>query len=89
MVYINRLYNLKWVLMVRRSKLEIYVGVLKILATQGPMNLTQLTHNVGLSQSTLKQRLDFLIKQNLAEEKSSSGEEIFYDITGRGLKVQK
>jgi len=73
--------------MVRRSKLEMYVDILKILASQGPMKLTKLMHKTDLSQSVLKQHLDFLIQQNLVEKQSFSRDEIFYAITERGLKV--
>jgi predicted transcriptional regulator len=73
--------------MMQRSKLEIHVGILKILASQGPMKLTQLVHKTDLSQSVLKKHLDFLIQQNLVEEQNLGKDEIFYAITGRSLKV--
>ena len=63
------------------------VAILKILASQGPMKLTQLMHKIDLSQSVLKQSLDFLIQQNLVEEQNLGEDAIFYVITGRGLKV--
>jgi len=78
---------------VRRSKLEMYVGILEILARahnfafQEPMELTQLRRKTGLSKSVLKQRLDFLIQQNLVEEQNLSKDKIVYAITERGLKV--
>ena len=77
----------------RRSKLERYVEILEILArarnfaSQGPMELTQLMHKTGLSKRVLKQRLDFLIQQNLVEEQNLSKDKISYAITERGLKV--
>ena len=71
----------------RRSKLEIHVGILKILASQGPKKLTQLVHKTDLSQSVLKKHLDFLIQQDFVEEQNLGKDEIFYAITGRGLKV--
>ena len=79
--------------MMRRSKLERYVDILEILArarnfaSQGPMDLTQLMRKTGLSKKVLKQRLDFLIQQNLVEEQKSGKDKIFYAITERGLKV--
>ena len=77
----------------RRSKLEMYVDVLEILArarnfaSQRPMELTHLRRKTGLSQRVLKQRLNFLIQQNLVEEQNLSKDKIFYAITERGLKV--
>jgi len=79
--------------MMRRSKLERYVDILEILArarnfaSQGPMDLTQLMRKTGLSKKVLKQRLDFLIQQNLVEEQNLSKDKIVYAITERGLKV--
>ena len=71
----------------RRSKLEMYVDILRILASQGPMKLTQLVHKTDLSQGFLKQHLRFLIQQSLIEKQNFSKGEIFYTITERGLKV--
>jgi len=70
---------------VRKSKLEIRIDILKILASQGPMELTQVMNKTDLSQSVLKQHLDFLIQHNLVEEQNLG--KIFYVITRRGLNV--
>ncbi len=75
--------------MVRRSKLEVNLDILKILASQGPMELTQLMNKADLSQSVLEQHLDFLIPQNLVEEQNLGKGETFYVITERGLRVLK
>jgi len=72
---------------VRRSKLEINLEILKILASQGPSRLNQLMHKTELSRSVLKQNLDFLVQQNLVEEQNLGKAEVFYVITERGLKV--
>jgi len=71
----------------RRSKLEMYVDILRILASQGPMKLTQLVHKTDINQGVLKQHLSFLIRQNLVEKQNFSRDEIFYTITERGLRV--
>ena len=75
--------------MVRRSKLEVNLDIMKFLASQGPMELTQLVDKADLSQSILKQHLDFLTQQNLVEEQNLGKEETFYVVTERGLKVLK
>jgi predicted transcriptional regulator len=72
--------------MVRRSKLEMRVDILKIV-THEPMKLTKLMHKTDLSQNALKQHLDFLIQQDLIEEQNLGKDAIFYVITGRGLRV--
>ena len=75
--------------MVRRSKLEMNLDIMKLLASQGPMELTQLVDKADLSQSILEQHLDFLTQQNLVEEQNLGKEETFYVVTERGLKVLK
>jgi len=72
--------------MIRKSKLEMRVDILKIL-TQEPMKLTKLMHKMDLSQNVLKQHLDFLVQQDLVEEQNLGKDAIFYVISGRGLKV--
>jgi len=70
----------------RRSKLEVRVGILEILAL-GPMKLTKLMHKVDLSENVLKQHLSFLVQQDLVEEQDLGKDAIFYVVTRRGLKV--
>jgi len=72
--------------MVRRSKLEMRVDILKIV-THEPMKLTKLVHKTDLSQNVLKQHLGFLIQQGLIEEQNLGKDAIFYVVTRRGLKV--
>lgn len=74
-------------MMVRRSKLEINLDILRILASQGPMEPTQLTHKTDLGQNVLRQHLDFLAQQNLVEEQKFGKTEVFYVIAERGLRV--
>ena len=73
--------------MVRKSKLEINLDILKILASQGPIEPTQLTYKTDLNQNVLRQHLDFLVQQNLVEEQRFGKTEVFYVITERGLRV--
>ena len=75
--------------MVRGSKLEMNLDILKILASQGPMELTQLMNKTDISQSVLEQHLNFLIPQNLVEKQNLGKDKIFYAITERGLRVLK
>ncbi len=75
--------------MVRRSKLEMNLDILKILASQGPRRLTQLMRKTNLIQSVLEQHLGFLAQQSLVEEQDFGKDKIFYAITERGLRVLK
>ena len=73
--------------MVRRSKLEIYIDILTILASQGPRKITHLVSSTGVDRKTLEQHLDSLQWQNLIKSNNLSKEGMFYAITKRGLRV--
>jgi predicted transcriptional regulator len=75
--------------MLRRSKLEVNLDIMKILASRGPMKPAQLIDKANLSHDILKQHLDFLTQQNLVEEQNLGKHETFYVVTERGLKVLK
>ncbi len=73
----------------RRSKLEMYVDILKVLAHRGPLKLTHVMYKANVNCSVLKEYLDFLAKQGLVEEKIIGKERIVYMITQRGVTVLK
>ena len=73
----------------RRSKLEIYVDVLKVLAQRGPLKLTHIMNKANVNCNALKEYLDFLAKQRLVEEKIVGRERVFYAITQHGVTVLK
>jgi predicted transcriptional regulator len=49
----------------RRSKLEMYVDILKVLVHWGPLKLTHVMYKADVNCSVLEEYLDFLIKQGL------------------------
>lgn len=73
----------------RRSKLEMYVDILKVLAHRGPLKLTHIMYKANVNCSVLKQYLEFLIKQNLVEERTAGKRRVVYAITPRGITVLK
>ncbi|MCK4669508.1 transcriptional regulator [Candidatus Bathyarchaeota archaeon] len=73
----------------RRSKLEMYIDILKVLAHRGPLKLTHIMYKANVNCSVLKQYLDFLIKQNLVEERMAGKRRVVYAITQRGITVLK
>ena len=77
----------------RRSKMEMYIDILKVMAQNGPLKLTHIMYKANLNCSVLKQNLDFLIQQNLIEEqiipKKRNKIKIRYAITERGKTVIK
>lgn len=77
----------------RRSKMEMYVDILKVLAQNGPLKLTHVMYKANVNCSVLKQNLDFLINQDLIEEqvihKKRNKTKIRYAVTERGKTVIK
>jgi len=76
-------------MLMRRSKLEMYVDILKVLAHRGPLKLTHIMYKANVNCSVLKQFLDFLIEQKLVEERTVGKKRIVYAITERGITVLK
>ena len=73
----------------RRSKLETYVAILSVLGQRGPLKLTHIMYKANVNCSILREQLDFLIKQNLVEERSLRKERTVFAITQRGINVLK
>ena len=73
----------------RRSKLEMYVDILKVLAHRGPLKLTHVMYKANVNCSVLKEYLDFLLKQGLVEERVVGKSRVVYAITQRGITVLK
>jgi predicted transcriptional regulator len=77
----------------RRSKLEMHVDILKVLARHGPLKVTHIMYKANVNYDVLKQYLDFLVQQNLVEEqalhKKRNKTKIVYAITERGRTVLK
>ncbi len=72
-----------------RSKLEIYIDVLKVLAHRGPLKLTHVMYKANVNCSVLKEYLDFLLKQGLVEERVVGKSRVVYAVTQRGITVLK
>jgi len=74
---------------VRRSKLEMYVDILSVLAHRGPLKLTHVMYKANVNCSVLSEYLEFLLKQGLVEERNVKKNRIVYAVTQRGLTVLK
>jgi predicted transcriptional regulator len=72
-----------------RSKLIICIDILCTLVSKGPMKFTQLSYKVELDTIHLIPHLRLLIDRGLVEQQNLGENEVFYIITGRGLKVLK
>jgi predicted transcriptional regulator len=73
----------------RRSKLEMYVDILSVLAHRGPLKLTHVMYKANVNCSVLKEYLDFLVKQGLVEERILRKQRTVYAVTQRGITVLK
>ena len=73
----------------RRSKLEMYVAILSVLASKGPLKLTHIMYKANLNCIVLRDNLDFLIKQELIVERIIRKEHTVFAVTQRGKNVLK
>jgi len=74
---------------VRRSKLEMYVAILSVLAHRGPLKLTHIMYKANVNCSVLIEYLDFLIQKELVEERNVHKNRKVYAVTQRGVTVLK
>ena len=73
----------------RRSKLEMNVDLLRVLANKGPLKTTHIMQKINVNSKILKEYVEFLIKQGLVEERIVKEARIIYQITPRGKLVLK
>jgi predicted transcriptional regulator len=72
----------------RRSKLEMYIDMLQILAQWGPLKLTHIMYKANLNSIIAKEQLDFLLQKGLIEERLSTRGVVF-NVTQSGLTIVK
>ncbi len=73
----------------RRSKLEMYVDILTVLAHRGPLKLTHIMYKANVNCCVLKEYLDFLLKQGLVEERTVGKARVVFAVSQRGIMVLK
>ena len=73
----------------RRSKLEMCIDILNVLAHRGPLKLTHVMYKANINCSVHNEYIDFLIKQDLIEKRTIKKEHIVFEITPRGITVLK
>jgi predicted transcriptional regulator len=73
----------------RRSKLEMYVDILKVLAQRGPLKLTHIMYKSNVNCKVLKEYLAFLLAQGLIEERIVGKNRVVYANTPKGITVLK
>jgi predicted transcriptional regulator len=85
-VYKYSLLNIERPLM-KRSKLEMYIDSLKVLACEGPLMLEHIIGKANIDCGVLHEYLDFLIKQGLVEKRKIDKERTVFAVTERGVTV--
>ena len=73
----------------RRSKLEMYIDILNVLAHRGPLKLTHIMYKANVNCNVLTDYLDFLIKQGLVEKRTITKMRVVLAITQRGINALK
>jgi predicted transcriptional regulator len=72
----------------RRSKLELYEDIISAL-TKRALAIDGIAFECNMDCVILQQRLDFLVKNNIAEIEISHDNRAFYVLTRRGLAISK
>ena len=73
----------------RRSKLEIYIDILKVLTHMGPLKLTHIINKANVNGAVLTQYLNFLIEKGLVEERTIRNRSTVFTVTQRGINLLK
>ena len=73
----------------RRSKLEVYIDILEVLAFKGQLKLTHIMYKSNVNCQILKTELEFLVKNGLVEKRILRKQKVVYAITTRGFSILK
>ena len=73
----------------RRSKLEMEIDILNMLAQKGPLKVTHLMYKTNVNCDVLSKNLVILIKQGLIQMRNVGRGNRVYSITGLGLTLLK
>ena len=73
----------------KRSKLEIYLDILAMLALKRQLKLKHLMSKLKVNCKSLKEQIDFLIKNGLVEKKILEKDQVFYALTPSGKAILK
>ena len=73
----------------RRSKMEMHLGIIKTLAQKGPLKLTHIMYKANVNCNVLREQLEFLIQQNIVQERTLKKGKIVYELTEKGFSIIK
>lgn len=71
----------------RRSKLEICIDILDVLAFKGQLKITHVMYKANVNRMVLREQLDFLISNGLVEQRTLTRKHIVFAITKKGQSV--
>jgi predicted transcriptional regulator len=71
----------------RRSKFEMHLDIIRTLAQKGPLKLTHIMYKANVNCSVLREQLDFLIQQNIVDEKTLKKEKVVFELTEKGFSI--
>jgi len=72
----------------RKSKLEFYEDIICTLARKA-LTIDDLAFHCNMNCTTLQQRLEFLVKNNITSTEIGHDNRKFYTLTRRGLAIFK
>ena len=73
----------------RRSKLEMYIDILKVLAHRGPLKLTHIMYKAKLSYAQLNEYIPLLVQKCFLENttiRHKKGEKRAFRTTQKGIR---
>jgi predicted transcriptional regulator len=74
----------------KRSKLDIYIDILIVLARDKPLKITQIAQKANLNANKLKENLEFLTTSGMTEKRIQIEKHTaygFYVITQKGFNT--
>lgn len=69
--------------------MEMQLSIIRTLAQKGPLKLTHIMYKSNVNCSVLKEYMDFLIEQNIVQERTIKKERIVYQLTEKGFSILK
>jgi len=73
--------------MMRRSKLELYIAVLNVVAIRGPLNITGLALRARLNYKQIKPILNNLMNKGVIQEQHLRNGSVVYAATPSGQRL--
>jgi predicted transcriptional regulator len=71
----------------KRSKLELCISTLKVLAHQGPLKITDVCYKSNLNNNSAKENLEFLTDLGLVKGRLMDRRVTIFGITKKGITV--